>query len=134
MYAALRLCMPSGNPIAEAAIALTAPMGAQVWVVAHNGSYSDALQLAEHCQILKGQILFEPPRKSISEIILGQTNGLGVDIHINASSKSTLCILGEDIIAPFGRVFDLSSTHGNELEVEQLPARCATYARVETAG
>ncbi|KAK1143623.1 putative PKS/NRPS-like protein biosynthetic cluster [Aspergillus melleus] len=123
------------NLDSEATIGLAAQIGADVSIVTHNGSDSDAIQLSEHYHIPMERILIKPSTKTLNGFILGQTNGLGVDVLVNAvslpKSQSKLGRLGEDIIARFGRVVDLGGAQSHELDVKQFAARCASYARVD---
>lgn len=120
-----------GNPDGEATLTLATQMDAQVWLLVQNGSQSDARQLAEQYQIPREQVFIKPSTKFISETILGQTNGLGIGILVNASSKSPIPRFTTEIIARFGRVADLAGVDSNPLDMKQFSARCATYARID---
>ncbi|KAH7625616.1 putative polyketide synthase [Sordaria sp. MPI-SDFR-AT-0083] len=116
-----------------AGLAIANHVGADVWFATTDLTEAETHRLMDTYHLASSQILKSRYARELGDAIKGQTGGQGVDVVLTGPTSllsAPLLQSALNSIANFGRFVEIGGWN-KSLDVTQLAARCATYARVD---
>ncbi|KAJ4398188.1 hypothetical protein N0V85_006351 [Neurospora sp. IMI 360204] len=122
-----------GGADGTAGVAVANHVGADVWFTTTDLTEAEIHRLMDTYHLAPSQILKSRYARELGDAIKGQTGGQGVDVVLTGPTSllsAPLLQSALNSIANFGRFVEIGGWN-KSLDVTQLAARCATYARVD---
>ncbi|KAK3986096.1 polyketide synthase dehydratase-domain-containing protein [Cladorrhinum sp. PSN332] len=122
-----------GGADGTAGLAVANHGGADVWFATTDLTEAETHRLMDTYHLAPSQILKSRYARELGDAIKGQTGGQGVDVVLTGPTSllsAPLLQSALNSIANFGRFVEIGGWN-KSLDVTQLAARCATYARVD---
>ncbi|KAK3347608.1 LOW QUALITY PROTEIN: putative polyketide synthase [Neurospora tetraspora] len=122
-----------GGADGTAGLAVANHVGADVWFATTDLTEAETHRLMDTYHLAPSQILKSRYARELGDAIKGQTGGQGVDVVLTGPTSllsAPLLQSALNSIANFGRFVEIGGWN-KSLDVAQLAARCATYARVD---